>query len=208
MRPVKLKPTNILAVALSVVGLAACGTKAPTQSGKNSPPKSTTTSTTSTTSTSTTQSQVGPSNCTATMLNISLGRTSAGAGSVAVPMTVQNSSTSICQLSGYPSLQLMSGSTKLKTVVTDGSSVSVPSEPVTTVTLSPGSSAYFIFGFADATGYSGVSCPTSTDLLVSVNDSKPIQVAIKIAAYGGTVQNLQCGSLATTPILPALPQGF
>jgi hypothetical protein len=133
----------------------------------------------------------------------------AAAGSVALPIAIKNTAGQSCTISGYPGLQLVAASGKIPTVVAQSSSVSVPSEPVTSITIQPGASAYFIIGFSDSTGYSGETCPTSSSIQITLpGDSNAIPIAESIAPYGGTTQNLQCGLIHVTPILSSLPSGY
>jgi hypothetical protein len=104
---------------------------------------------------------------------------------------------------------LSSSGAKLPTQLTRGSSVSVPPEAVTKVPLQPGSSAYFIIGYADATGYSDLTCPSSASIEITApNDYRSLTLPVVLNPYGGTIQNLQCGDLTASPILSALPSGY
>ncbi|NNN10406.1 MAG: DUF4232 domain-containing protein [Acidimicrobiaceae bacterium] len=197
---------NLLLASSCMVLLAACGSAstAPTTTTTSSTTTSTTTSTTSTTSTT-----VYSSNCSSSEVTATLGLKEAAAGSVALPVAIKNTTSQSCTISGYPGLQMVAASGKIPTVVAQSSSVSVPSEPVTSITINPGASAYFILGFSDSTGYSGVSCPTSSSIEITLpGDTKALSVAVSVSPYGGTVQNLQCGLIHVTPMLSSLPAGY
>ncbi len=90
-----------------------------------------------------------------------------------------------------------------------GSSVSVPSEPVTKVSLAPGATAYFLIGFTLGTGYGSEQCPTAQSLEITPpNDRGYLKMPITITPFGGTVQNLRCGDITASPILSSLPPGI
>ncbi len=169
---------------------------------------STTTSTTSTTAAG--KVPVAGGRCISSQLQLAEGHPSAAAGSVALTFSFTNTAATECYLVGYPGLQMLSSSgSSIPTHLTRGSSVSVPPEPVTKVALQPGGSAYFIVGYADATGYSGDSCPSSSSLEVTApNDYQYLTISAALNPYGGTIQNLQCGDLTISPVLASLPAGY
>ncbi len=119
---------------------------------------------------------------------------------------ITNESTSSCRLEGYPTVGLVGPSNRpLPTTVSHG-----PPGP-SPVLLQPKQSAYFTLAYPDATGYGDLSCPTSTELLVYLpGQSAPLVVsgsAGRIQAYGGNVEDLDCGSLTVSALSASPPIG-
>ncbi|MGC8479927.1 MAG: DUF4232 domain-containing protein, partial [Acidimicrobiales bacterium] len=171
---------------------------------------STTAATSTTVTTAATSTTVNGGRCISEQLTIARAQTSASAGSVAISFTLTNTAPTTCVLKGYPGLQMLDqNGASITTHVTWGSSVSVPQEPVNSITLASGQQAYFIIGYASQTGYGSDTCPTSTSIEVTPpNDYHYLTTPLQISPYGGTVQNLQCGDITASPILSSLPPGY
>lgn len=206
---------GVLAAVGAGVVLAACGTSTPTSTsggssaaatassaatgaGSGSAPSSGSASTGSATNTG----SAVPGGCTASQLTVSVATAGASAGHQTSKVTFENTSGTSCTLHGYPGLQLLDAAgAALPTDVVRGASAATPSLPVTTVTLAAGGDASFLAGWADATGYGGDTCPTSTDAQITApNDYTSLTIPWAITPYGGTVQDLQCGQVYVTPV--------
>lgn len=175
-----------------------------------SPPEAPTTTTTPPSTTSTTASFIAGAACASAQLNAIEGPGGVGLGSETLTIELKNTSNVECYLQGYPGLQMLSASGQLITTnVHWGSSVSVPSEPVTKVSITPGATVYFLMGFTLGTGYGTEQCPTAQSLEVTPpNDKGYLKLSATLTPYGGTVQNLQCGDITASPVIPSLPAGF
>jgi hypothetical protein len=95
-----------------------------------------------------------------------------GAGTLEVTVGLKNTSTVTCTLFGYPGGLLLDGSgNPLPTTVVRGGSYHFTSSiSPTTVTLAPGTTAYFNIGFSDVPTAPATSCPTSASLEVTPPD--------------------------------------
>ncbi len=153
---------------------------------------------------------VAGAGCVSAQLSANEGPGGVGLGSETLTIEFKNTSTVECYLQGYPGLQMLNASGQsITTNVHWGSSVSVPSEPVTKVSLAPGATAYFLIGFTLGTGYGTEQCPTAQSLEVTPpNDKGFLKISATLTPYGGTVQNLQCGDITASPVLSSLPAGF
>lgn len=191
-------------------GLAGCGGghhAAPTTTTTTSSTTTLAPTTSTTTSTTTAPATTAPTTtvqalhtCVPAQLTVTAGADQGAAGHVGRQFHLQNSSSTPCTLHGYPGLGLLgAGGKALPTTV-----VRQPGQPIATVTLAPGGSAYFTAVWASATGYANASCPTSTSLEITPpNNTTHLTVggpAGTIQAYGGTTEHLQCGTITVTPV--------
>ena len=137
------------------------------------------------------------------LLAVDLGPDDAAMGHVGQVVSFKNISTTTCTLKGYPGLRMFDAAGQLiPTEVTDGPSYIVPALPDKVVVLTAGSEASFDVGYSDATGYGTAECPTSSQVAVTPPDaSQPITVSWRIQPYGGsTIEKLQCGQIAVSPV--------
>jgi len=141
--------------------------------------------------------------CTTSQLAVELGPDDAAMGHVGQVVSFKNISTTTCALEGYPGLKMFGAAGQLiPTEVTDGPSYIVPALPDKVVVLAAGSEASFDVGYSDATGYGTAVCPTSSQVAVTPPDAgQPITVSWRIQPYGGsTIEKLQCGQIAVSPV--------
>jgi hypothetical protein len=183
-------------IAVAALALAGCGSSDDDASGDTS----TSSSTTSTTRASTTTTGAGTGttaaptpSCTATQLEGELGPTNAGAGQVYAPLILRNTSSTSCEVRGFPGVSLLDAS---------GTQIG---EPATregaeggTVLLQPG-------GVASATlhttneGIGGACDPVSTQMKVfPPGQTASIDFSAAYTACGGfTVTSLVPGDTGT-----------
>jgi Domain of unknown function (DUF4232) len=172
----------LLAALISSLALAACG-----PSAADHP---TTVASTST--------------CLTQDLQVEIGLANVAMGHVAQEIRLKNRSSQSCTLRGYPVLEMLDASgARLTTRLHFGADYIVPALRVSTVTLAPKGVAGFLVGYEDATGYSGVTCPTShTIRIFPPHNTRAIVVTWHLSPYGGTTTALQCGLLTVSPIAP------
>jgi len=142
--------------------------------------------------------------CATSRLRISLGRVGVAAGNVGMYFLVKNAGARVCELDGFPTVQMMEGSSHLvSTVVTFGADYTVPSVNPRITLIKPGGNAVFLLGYADATGYGNSVCPKANMLRITPPGNIVAQnLRLDIQAYGGaTIQSLVCGELAVSPIM-------
>jgi hypothetical protein len=202
-------PLAVVAVLAAGTVAAACGSSGPSTDSSVSagshaspPGASSASSTTSGPTSSGSAGVAGSARCHAAGLTVAEADNGAAAGSLSARITFTNISGATCTLAGYPGMQLLDAQgNALPTTVHRGAASSVPPVAERTVTLAPGATASFIAGWADATGYSGDTCPTSTKVEVTApNDYTSKVITWAIAPYGGTVQHLQCGLITVSPV--------
>lgn len=171
----------LLSILISGVALAACGAAStpPTSSSPQSLPR-----------------------CTSADLRVEIGIANVAMGHVGQQIRLKNVSHSTCTLSGYPRLQMLNAAgAPLTTRLHFGADYMIPAIPVRMVTLAPNASAGFLVGYEDATGYASASCPTSNTInIIPPHDTTALIVHWHLAPYGGSVNALQCGILAVSPI--------
>lgn len=142
--------------------------------------------------------------CQTKSLEVEIGVANVAMGHVAQEIRFKNRSSSTCTMRGYPTLAMLDATgAPLPTHLTFGSDYIVPVLAVRTVTLASGGVAGFLVGYEDATGYSGVTCPTSHTInIYPPHNSHAIQVTWHLTPYGGSVTSLHCGQLTVSPIAP------
>jgi hypothetical protein len=142
--------------------------------------------------------------CATSHLRITLGRLGVAAGHVGMYFYVKNAGAKTCELDGFPTVQLI-GSTKrlIPTLVTFGQDYTVPLVTPRSTRIMPGSTAVFMLGYADMTGYGFSRCPTANTLRITPpGDLGSQDLHLEIQAYGGaTIQSLVCGEIAVSPIM-------
>lgn len=132
-------------------------------------------------------------------LKITPGPSQGAMGSIAGMFIFKNISASPCTLQGYPGMQLLDAtSSPITTNVIRGTSVVVPSIPVTLVTLAPGVRASSLWGYSDVpTGPE--TCPASTSVQVTPpNDFSHATLVYSMSPCGGriTVSPVRLGTAA------------
>lgn len=121
-------------------------------------------------------------------LKITMGRTSGAAGSIGGMFILKNTSAKTCSLEGYPGMLLLDAKgNPMTTHVIRGSSVVVPSIPVTLVKIAPGVRASFRWGYSDVPTGMG-ACPTSTSVEVTPpNDYSHATLTAAMAPCEGNI---------------------
>lgn len=139
-----------------------------------------------------------PGRCHSAQLTAGVAGEGAATGHVGQVVSFRNSSSTTCTLYGYPGLLMLDARGQpLPTQVHRGSSYIVQPETPATVNLAPGGAASFTLGWADATGYSGTTCPASTRLEVTPpNSYRHLVVTDRLAPYG------PCGRVSVSPVYP------
>ena len=211
-----LRTTPAVLCVIAVLALAGCGGNSHTNprrsytytnSSQSGPPNPAPTIYTDTThgGSSVTSSSVGvPAHCQSKQLTVRLGPSGAAAGSIGVSVYLTNASRSKCSLDGYPRLEMLTSAGR-QIPTQRGDATTVPRVLPRQVSLAPGASATFYTGFADSTGYANDHCPSSARVAITPpNAHTPITVAWRIAPYGGSIQNLRCGLLAVSPVIPGI----
>lgn len=205
-RPARLLPLAAVAAA-GLLG-AACGSGGAGSAARTSasshvaPPAPASTPAPGPSGSSGSSSAAGSTRCHASDLTVAHASNGAAAGSLSERVTFTNTSGATCTLTGYPGMQMLGAQGQhLTTTVHRGAASSVPPVPERTVTLAPGGTASFIAGWADATGYAGATCPTSTQVEITApNDYTSNTIAWQITPYGGDIPHLQCGEIAVSPV--------
>jgi hypothetical protein len=177
---------RMLLSVMAAVALAGCGATRSTVTRSSSPARA----------------SVAP--CRSDQLRLRPGFSGVAMGSVGAAAVFTNVSHARCSLEGYPTLQMLGpAGHRIATLLHRRPSITVPRLRVRTVTLSPGASASFYLGFADATGYGSATCPRSARIEVTPPDrTDPIIVAWRLQPYGGaTIANLRCGEITVSPIV-------
>jgi hypothetical protein len=121
-------------------------------------------------------------------LKITAGPTQGAMGSIAGMFIFKNTSAAPCTLQGYPGMQLLDAtSSPITTHVIRGTSVVVPSIPVTLVTLAPGARGSSLWGYSDMpTGTD--TCPASTSVEVTPpNDFSHVTLHYSMSPCGGRI---------------------
>ncbi len=133
-----------------------------------------------------------------------IGLANVAMGHVAQEIRFKNRSSATCTMRGYPTLAMIDAKgAPLVTHLNFGADYIVPVLKVRTVTLAPGGVAGFLVGYESATGYSGVTCPTSHAIeIYPPHNARAILVNWHLAPYGGTVTALRCGQLTVSPVAP------
>ncbi len=142
------------------------------------------------TSTSTTSGSAVPGGCTAPHLAATVVGQQGAAGTQEVTVALRNSSEAACGLSGYPGLQLVSGSgSALPTNVVRGGAYGFTNMAPAPTMLQPGQSAYFNLGYSDVPTGNETTCPSSATVEVTPpNAYGHLDVSLRIApCNAGTV---------------------
>jgi hypothetical protein len=142
-----------------------------------------------------------PPTCLSSGLAATPGRFGVATGHVEVTISLKNTSSSTCSLSGNPSAQMLDSSGQ---PIATEETTTEPALTSVIVSLAPGSVASFTLGYPDATGYSGASCPSSAKVLFIYNGEREntFTLPLHLQPYGGpTVAQLQCGQITVSPII-------
>jgi hypothetical protein len=184
---------------LGAAGLTACSsnssspttTAAPTTTGGSSSPSSSAAPPSTAPSTTT----AGLSSCAAADLTGAIAGSSGAAGTIETTVALKNTTAKPCTLAGYPGL-LLHGPTgaALPTNVVRKGSYSFTAMAPTTVTVSPGGSAYFNIGYSDVPVGGETTCASSVSLgITPPNAYDQLMVPATLAACGG-------GMLVVSPV--------
>jgi hypothetical protein len=213
--------SSVMVVALAL-GLAACSsghsepvrkTRSKTEVAK--PHVSTkghhnTSRSTSSSSSSPAQTSSNSNRCRSSELQLHVGPAGVAVGSTTQWAYFVNTSSTPCQLYGFPGLQMLDAQGHAIPTLTHWNKPGAPgiqgtSKP-TTVTLAPGGAASFSVAWENATGYEGVTCPRSAEVEVTPpNDYHSIVIPWKIAPYGGDIPHPHCGIVDISAVVSGKP---
>ena len=163
VRVVVLAPAMLVAVALA-------GCSSTSSPGATTSTTATTVATSGSASTAgSTTTSSGAARCVSSGLSGTVAGSEGAAGTLEVTVGLKNTSSSSCTLYGYPGGLLLdaSGNALPTTVVRGGSYHFTSSMSPTTVSLAPGTSAFFNIGYTDVVTGSETSCPSSASLEVT-----------------------------------------
>ncbi len=199
----RLGRSRVIAVLLGGAALAACSSTASsptttTTTAAHSGSSATTSSTASSSTSSPPTSSGGPSPCATTALTGTIAGSSGAAGTIETTIGLKSAATAPCTLDGYPGLLLLDAAgTGLPTNVVRKGSYSFTAMAPTSVTVTPGGSAFFNIGYSDVPVGSETSCPSSTTLEVTPpNAYDHLVVAATLAPCGG-------GTMVVSPVFLA-----
>ena len=144
---------------------------------------------------STTSVATGPVRCATTALTAAVAGSSGAAGTIETTVALTSTSAAPCVLGGYPGLQLQTASgSPLPTTVVRKGSYSFTAMAPTTVTVTPGGSAYFNIGYSDVPVGTETTCPTSASVQVTPpNAFDHLVMTAALAPCGG-------GTLVVSPV--------
>lgn len=143
--------------------------------------------------------------CTRSRLAARVGFVGAAAGHQSVSVYLTNASRSRCTLDGYPTLQMLTASGRQIPTTTDTRpSYTILPTKARRVSLVPEGSATFFIGVTDTTG-GYEDCPTSARVAITLPGNRaPITIALRIAAYSGSVQHTHCGLMFVSPVIAGI----
>lgn len=151
MGTVRASTRTLLTVSLVLaLGLAGCGTTSHPPH-KSHPSPSPSPSPSASPSPTPTASATAAPVCQSISIAAGLGQSSNAAGHQAWTIVLTNDSTASCSLDGFPTLQLMNGTTDVSTTQTDGNSPAGAqiSDTPTLVNIAPDSAASFVVQWLD-----------------------------------------------------------
>ena len=113
-------------------------------------------------------------------------------------MALKSTAQTLCVLSGYPGLQLLSSTgASLPTNVVRKGTYSFTAMSPTTVLVAPGQSAFFNIGYSDVPVGTETTCPTSASMEITPpNDYDHLAVAASLSPCGG-------GTMVVSPVFLA-----
>ena len=193
----------LASVCLGGLVLAACSSGSPTAATTTS----TTTAAPSTTSTTaahatTTTAATGTPGCTSANLTASVYGSSGAAGTIETTIALKNNLSTSCTFGGYPGLGMTgSNGASLTTTVVRKGNYSFTAMAPTTVTLTPGQSAYFNMGYSDVPTGSATSCPAAANLVITPPNS---YTSLTIPAQLTPCNN---GTITVSPVFLASSPG-
>jgi len=195
----------LASVCLGGLVLAACSSGSPTAATTTT--TSTTTAAPSTTSTTaahatTTTAATGTPGCTSANLTASVYGSSGAAGTIETTIALKNNLSTSCTFGGYPGLGMTgSNGASLTTTVVRKGNYSFTAMAPTTVTLTPGQSAYFNMGYSDVPTGSATSCPAAANLVITPPNS---YTSLTIPAQLTPCNN---GTITVSPVFLASSPG-
>jgi hypothetical protein len=175
----------VVGLVLPGLSAAACGA-GPSSTATSTPAPAGTTAAPS--SPTTTSAPAALARCHAAGLSASVEGTAGAAGTIELTVQLRNSATAACVVEGYPGLQLVGADgTELPTSVVRGGSFPFTAMAPTSVTLSPGASAFFNVAYSDVP--SGTTpCQGAASLWVTPpDDVAHVVVASPLQACSGTL---------------------
>jgi hypothetical protein len=196
----------LASVCLGGLVLAACSSGSPTATTVTTTTPTTaahsTTSTTTPHATTTTTAASGTAGCTSANLTASVYGSSGAAGTIETTIALKNNVSTSCTFGGYPGLGMTgaNGASLTTTVVRKGSYSFTAMAP-TTVTLTPGQSAYFNMGYSDVPTGSATSCPAAANLVITPPNS---YTSLTIPAQLTPCNN---GTITVSPVFLASSPG-
>jgi hypothetical protein len=114
-----------------------------------------------------------------------------------VSIVFRNVGGSACTLRGFPALQMLAGTRRLRTRVSHGGLAVLNRRP-RTIALQPRARASLLVAYSDVPTGGQMTCPHSSALLVKpAGASTSIRVAVPLEACGG-------GRLRESPFLPGV----
>ena len=185
----------LLLASCSSGGNASSAGTTTTTSGPHSttPTRAVPTTTTSRPTSSTTGTAAGGTTCQPAQLAAAAGQATGAAGTIAMTISLTNSSPTTCTLEGYPGMQLLdaNGGDLPTTVVRDQFHFPDPAadQPPSLVTLAPHATGMFGLSYEDVPVGNETSCPTSAQAEVTPpNDFTHLVMPLQIApCANGTV---------------------
>jgi len=192
---------NIIGVATGALAaallLAACSSSPSHHASSTS--TSTTTTSTSTTSTTTpvsTTTSTANTTCQPSQLNITLYGTEGAAGTNELTFSLTNTSPTLCTMSGYPGMQLLSTSGASEpTTVIRGGGLAFENVTPTAVSLTTGQTAYFNVGYSDV-----VTGNTSCSVAKQVQITPPNDTAHAVVPVTYQIQACNAGELHVSAV--------
>lgn len=134
--------------------------------------------------------------CSSSRLSVHEVSQQAATGHDQLVVALDNTGSTTCTLTGYPGLQLLSGSgTPLPTTEHRGASYTFPQAPVTTVSVAPGAAASFDIGYDEIPQGGNDVCEQAAAVAVTPPNGGP---ALRLAV---SINACQHGELDASPVV-------
>lgn len=189
----------VVAAVIAGVVLSACSSSPSTTTSTTSAPTTTTPTTapvTTTTVAPSTTTTAAVTTCTPSDLHIVLAGSEGAAGTTELTFSLTSTAATVCTLSGYPGMLLLSLSNAPEpTDVVRGGGLSFENVPETTVSLSPGQVAYFNAGYSDVT-----TANTSCSMATQVEITPPNDVSYAVVAVSPSIDACDNGTIHVSPV--------
>ena len=193
----------VLGVLMSGAAISACSS-APGPSSATSLSPGTTTSTTAVSPTTTTTTTAPPATtttaanttCTPSQLHVVASGFEGAAGTLEITFSLTNTSSTLCTMTGYPGLQLLSASgAPEQTTVVRGGPLSFENIAETTVSLTSGQTAYFNVGYSDVTSGT-TACVSASQVAVT----PPNGTSSAVVSVSPAIDACSGGKLNVSPV--------